>query len=222
MLGCDTGATIGDLEERARARGEPAAADFDLEGWIVACTAVFERIFAQVPDDLAQLTRVGPDLDVARGRKRAQPGGVVLHGLGELLEELADPRLQIEPFEMCVFALGQAQHVVDDAAHAIGVVANDIGQAAFLESHDRRFCQQLPGVAHRTDRIANFVRDAGAEPAQCSQLRLLDLFGQQARVLEKDEDRRRSVGAQGREVCPDDTRAVRAHEGLVGRWQGAA
>ena len=47
-------------------------------------------------------------------------------------------------------------------------------------------------MAHRADRIADLVRDARAQPAERRELRLLHLLGDQARVLEEDQHRRRA------------------------------
>ena len=65
-----------------------------------------------------------------------------------------------------------------------------------MMSVSRRSCvvraglgEQLRGVAHRADRVADFVRDARAQAAERCQFRLLDALGDQGRVLEKDQRR---------------------------------
>ena len=54
-----------------------------------------------------------------------------------------------------------------------------------------RLGQQLRSVAHGADRVADLVSDARAEPAERSELRLLDALDDQRRVLQ--EHQRRSL-----------------------------
>ena len=80
----------------------------------------------------------------------------------------------------------------------------------------RRFRQQLARMAHGADRIADLVRDAGAQPAEGREFGLLDLLLDQARVLEEDQHRARgSDVAERREVRADHARAVGGDEGLL-------
>ena len=51
----------------------------------------------------------------------------------------------------------------------------------------RAFGQQLAGMAHRADGIADFMGDAGGQPAERGKLALLHALGHEAGVLEKDQ-----------------------------------
>src|SRR5579872_6685594 len=84
-----------------------------------------------------------------------------------------------------------------------------------------RLREQLPGVAHGTDRITDLVRDAGAQPAQGRELRLLHFRRDEARVLQEDEHGRGRGGAERREMRADDLRAVGADKGLLQRRKDA-
>ena len=67
-------------------------------------------------------------------------------------------------------------------------------------AHARRLREQLAGVAHRAERIADLVRDAGAQAAERRELRLLDALGDQRRVLEEDHHAAAAAAAERREV----------------------
>ena len=105
-------------------------------------------------------------------------------------------------------ATRQLQHVLDDAAHAFGVVADDLRQPPVFGGNGRRFRQQLAGVAHRADGRADLVRDARRQSAQRGQLRLLHLFGEQAGVFQEDQHGPRLRAAEIGEVRLDEPRAV--------------
>ena len=70
------------------------------------------------------------------------------------------------------------------------------------------FGQQLRGVAHRADRVADLVRDAGAEPAERGELRLLHALDDQRRVLEEDQRRSLAAAVERHEVRLDQAAAV--------------
>ena len=77
-----------------------------------------------------------------------------------------------------------------------------------------RFGEQLRRVAHCADWIADLVRDAGAEPAERGELRLLHAFGDQCRVLEEDQCRSAAFGSFERDE-------MRLHQAAaVGRQHG--
>src|SRR5207302_2361208 len=52
---------------------------------------------------------------------------------------------------------------VDDAAHPIGVGTDDLGQAPIFVGQTRGFRQQLAGVTHRADGVADLVGDRSEE-----------------------------------------------------------
>src|SRR5207249_2982241 len=100
---------------------------------------------------------------------------------------------------------------------------DDLGQPALLLGEMRRFGEQLPGVAHGAHGVANLVGDAGAQASEGRELGLLDLLGDEARVLEKNQHRRRARGAERGEVRPDHPPAVGGYEGWIpGRRRSAA
>ncbi len=88
---------------------------------------------------------------------------------------------------------------------------NDIGQAVLVLAHARRFREQLPCVAHRAERIADLVRDAGAQAPERGELGLLNALRNQRRVLEKDHDAAVAAAGKRREVRLN-VRAVRRAE----------
>jgi hypothetical protein len=76
-------------------------------------------------------------------------------------------------------------------------------------------------VAHGAHRVADFVRDAGRQPAEARELGLLDLGRQQLGVLEKGDDGRR-LGAAQRAKCGWMTvAAIGGDESLRRRAGGA-
>ena len=79
---------------------------------------------------------------------------------------------------------------------------------------DGGFAEQLRGVAHGADGIADLVRDAGGQPAERRELRLLDLRREQLGVLEEHDDRRGLGAAERREMRLDHVAAVGRDEGL--------
>ena len=87
-----------------------------------------------------------------------------------------------------------------DGVDALGVAVDDVQQLAVVRVQPVGFVQQLSGVVDGGQRIADFVGNAGGQPAQGGQLDLLRGFADPAGVLEKYEDRRRLAGAQSAEV----------------------
>ena len=53
--------------------------------------------------------------------------------------------------------------------------------------HVGTFGEQLAGVAHGADGIADFMRDAGGQPAERRELALLHALGQETRVFEENQ-----------------------------------
>jgi hypothetical protein len=140
------------------------------------------------------VARVHQDLEPGR-RGQQQPARLQLQRAGELAGEVLEPRPELEAFRTARFPPGQLQHVVDDLAHALGVRADDLGQPHVFRAQRFRFGEELPGVAHRADRVANLVRDAGGQATQRGEFRLLDTRVHVARVLQEDEDRAVALSA---------------------------
>ena len=63
MLLGDPGAAIGYLEERARDSAHAPVADLDALRAVIP-DRVLERVLTEVPDDLPQLVRIGPHLQL--------------------------------------------------------------------------------------------------------------------------------------------------------------
>src|SRR2546430_14000273 len=119
---------------------------------------------------------------------------------------------------------GVPLHIVDDAAHPIGVGADDLGQAPLFLGQTRGFRQQLSGVTHGSDGVADLVGDARAQASEGCELGLLDLLAEEAGVREEDQQRPRVRGCQWREARPHDPRTVGGDECRVlgGQCLGAS
>src|SRR2546430_16671856 len=63
VLGCHARPAVGDLQERACARGHAPIADLDALSE-VALRVVLQCVVAEIPDDLPQLVRIDAHLDV--------------------------------------------------------------------------------------------------------------------------------------------------------------
>jgi hypothetical protein len=81
-------------------------------------------------------------------------------------DEAADEVAQVHVFGAGGFAPGQAEHVLDDAVHAMGLLVDDLQQAAVGLGDVAGFLQQLGGVADRRQRVADLVGQAGREAPQ--------------------------------------------------------
>ena len=71
---------------------------------------------------------------------------------------------------MARFPPGQLQHIIYDMTDMLGVRLDYLCQSLFVICQPVGLGQQLSGVAHCPDRIADFVRDARAQPAQRGKL----------------------------------------------------
>ena len=58
-------------------------------------------------------------------------------------------------------------------------------------------------MAHRANRVTDFMGDAGGQPAQCSEFRLLNFFRQHAGVFEENQHRVAAAFPQRRELGVD-------------------
>jgi hypothetical protein len=119
---------------------------------------------------------------------------VDLGGLSELGEKFFQPGVQIDALLVCGVAARQLQHVVDDGADALAIAGDDGHQPPFALWKSRRLREQLCCVAHGTHRVADFVRDTGAQTAERRQFGLLHSLSNQRGVFEKDQ-RRPSIAA---------------------------
>ncbi len=164
---------------------------------------------------MPQLVGIDAHLDVGVGPAYGEPGVRPLHGLAEFRVELFGPGGQRQALQARPLPPGQPLHIVDDAAHPLGVGADDLGQPPVFLGQLRRFRQQLSGVAHGSYGVADLVGDAGAQASQGCELGLLHLLAEEAGVLQEDQQRPRVPGTQGREVRPDHARTVGGDERRV-------
>ena len=72
----------------------------------------------------------------------------------------------------------------------------------------RALGQQLTGVAHGADGIADLVRNARGQTSERGELALLHPLGHEAGVFEKDEGRRGRARTERREMWLDQSRPV--------------
>ena len=84
-----------------------------------------------------------------------------------------------------------------------------------------RLGEELSGMTHGADGIADFVGDARAQPAQSREFRLLHFLGEHARVFQEDHYRRGIGCSQRREVRADRRAAVGGNERRVGTGEHA-
>ena len=90
MLRRDSCAAICDFEEWPRRRSEPSDAQLDIY-FTIFQLAVLCCVFAQVPDDLAQLRGIDLYFHIAQQRGDGEPLGRNLHGGAELIAETCQP-----------------------------------------------------------------------------------------------------------------------------------
>jgi len=88
--GATPGPAVGDFQERARVRDHPAISYLDAALGVVL-HGVLERVITQVPEDLPQLVRIDPHLDLGIGPTDGESGAWPLHGLAELCVEVFGP-----------------------------------------------------------------------------------------------------------------------------------
>src|SRR5205823_15108402 len=108
---------------------------------------VLERVLTKIPHDLPQLARVRAHFDIGWGAARAQPLARPLHRVAELLLEFLGPGLQRQTLLARLLPLREAEHVVDDAAHAIGVGTDDLRQAPIL-ARSEEHTSELQSLAY--------------------------------------------------------------------------
>src|SRR5262245_46971410 len=67
-------------------------------------------------------------------------------------------------------------------------------------------------MAHGADGIADLMRDAGTESPERRELRLLQPLGENAGVLQKNQDRSGILSAEWSEMRFDRAQAIRGHK----------
>ena len=156
-----------------------------------------QRVLAQVPDDLVQLARIDQRLELGSGDLQLEARRVALRGRAEFLAKARAPLAEPQALGARGFAARELQHVLDDRADALGVAADDLGHAQLGRPESLGLAQQLRRVAHGADRVADLVRDAGGQPAQRRELRLLDAVRERAGVFQEDQHRRGFAAPSG-------------------------
>src|SRR5271155_3269631 len=102
-------------------------------------------------------------LEIARFFLNTYLRPAYLHGLAELAEKIIEPVAQCQSAGLRRFATRQLQDIIDNCTDAFGVVTNDVSEATLVSSDLWTFSEQLTGVTHGADGIANFVRNAGRQ-----------------------------------------------------------
>ena len=110
-------------------------------------------------------------------------------------------------------AARQLQHIVDDGADALGVVANDVGQTALIGSDAARFRRAVGrhGSSRRPGLRISWAMLAESR-AERGKFALLHALGHQAGVLEENQRGARRRAAERREVRLNHACAVGCHE----------
>ena len=145
--------------------GTPGPAGLQLYQYAAGFARVLDRIIAKIPEHLAQVARVHSNFDTGLRPRHRQFAFLQFQCARELLGEVPEPRFEFEPFRAAGLAPGELQHVFDDHADALGVGPDDLGQPQVVVAQRVGFGQQLTGVAHCPDRVADFMGDARAQPA---------------------------------------------------------
>ena len=181
-----------------------------------AALAVLDRVVAQVPEDLVQVRRVDTALRRRASRDERSTAPLV-RARSVCANSSRNPSTQARAAGApgrVVSRRDSRQHVLDDLADAVAVLRDDVRQPLVFARSARRLARAAGGVAHRADRIADLVRDAGARsrPSAAS-LDCWIALGEQRRVLEEDHDAAvQAAAAERREVRPHDRAAVGRHE----------
>src|SRR5450631_843539 len=152
----DSWSSIRDLEIGPVAGAQAAESDLDADPF--ACLTVLDAVIAQIPHDLMQVAGIEADFQIVRLFDEPDTSAGNLHGLAELPQELLDPVTEREARGLGRLTAGELQYIVDDGANTLGVAADDVGQPALLGSDVRALGEQLAGVAHGADGIADFMR----------------------------------------------------------------
>ncbi len=140
--------------------------------------------------------------------------GSELQRRGEFVDELFGPLCQRDMLGVRRFAPRQLQDIVDDLTDPPRVLTDDVEQPALGVVGTLRLLQELAGMTERADRVADFVRDARTQAAERGELGLLDLFREQARVLEKDQHRPVGTALERCDIRVDPRRPAGRDEAL--------
>ncbi len=146
----DARAAIQNLEEWPVTAGQPPDAQFDAVACVLHC--VSEGVFAEIPEDLAQVRWINPHLEVRFGRLINQLFYSVVAGDDEFLGEVGQPLAKRHALGARGLAPCELLHIADDRAHPLGIGLDDLGHAAAGFRKRRILRQQLPGMADRADR----------------------------------------------------------------------
>ncbi|MNC12523.1 hypothetical protein D3C75_602470 [compost metagenome] len=121
-------------------------------------------------------------------------------GFAQFAGEAVQPVAQVEQLRFGLAPTRQLQDVFHHQVHASRVVEDDLGQAAVGCAEVLGFLQQLGGVTDGTERVADFVGDAGGQATEGGQLELLRLLGDLRDVLEEHQDVALALAAQRHEA----------------------
>ena len=181
------------------------------------------RLAGQPPVDQGVVHQHGRDLLQLPAIDQAMQGRgggagfqqVVLQGVAGAVvgDELPREFAEVHVLRLRALALGQAEHVLDDPVHALGLLQDDLQQAAIGSGDVRRLLHQLGGVADRGQGVADFVGQAGREPAQGGEGQRLRALGGDAGVVQEHQ-RLVVAGAQPGEARQHFGQAGRQLQGL--------
>ena len=159
-----------------------------------------EAVLPEVVQHLLQMVRVEAHAQVVRHRRDLDFANRVRTAFAvdgdRVLEEFAER----QALRGGGLAPREAQHVGDDLVDAHAMTLDHVEQTLVGRADPRRFGQQLSGVPDRRQRIADFVRDTGGQPAQRGQLELLRLFPHACGIVEQHQHRRPGAVAKPREA----------------------
>ena len=205
----DARAAIQHLEERPVRGGDAAGAHLDWRHRRRRA-AVLQRVLAQIPQQLVQVRGIDAHVEVVRRRSSMRIALLV-----DLARSGGTPPGNPRSQPLSSMRSGRVESRRDSCSTLLMMVLTR-SPLLVMMSVRRRSCgrqrgdsrQQLRRVAHRADRIADLVRDAGAEPAERGELRLLDALGDQRRVLEEDQRRALAAAVERDEVRLHQAAAV--------------
>src|SRR5690554_226312 len=93
-------------------------------------------------------------------------GGAIVQRLQEVFPEFFQPEPDIHQFGIGCPAAGQVQYVLDNAVHPPGMAPDDVQHLQVALVQVGGFFHQLGRVADGAQRVADFMGDAGGQPAQ--------------------------------------------------------
>ena len=105
----------------------------------------------------------------------------------QVFNKRLQPGFQLHALASGFPATTELKNVLHDGVHAQTILIDDLHEPFFRPAELRTLPQQLTRVAYRPQRVTDLVGDAGSQPPQRSELKLLGPLAHRGCILEKDE-----------------------------------